>query len=170
MAENVILKTQILLRNDTAANWTAANPVLGQGEVGLETDTKKLKVGDGTTAWNSLGYYNEAAEVDLSSVTNTHREVSSYDELTAIAAEDLVKGDTAVVRTVIAHDPENEYPIFSYTAYVWNGTAWAAMDGNYNAENVYFDEDLISTYAIGNVTLINGQGTVESTGKNLKEV
>ena len=59
MAENVILKTQILLRNDTAANWTAANPVLGQGEVGLETDTKKLKVGDGTTAWSQLNYYNE---------------------------------------------------------------------------------------------------------------
>lgn len=66
MAENVILKTQILLRNDIAANWTAANPVLGQGEVGLETDTKKLKVGDGTTAWNSLDYYVEDVIKDLS--------------------------------------------------------------------------------------------------------
>jgi hypothetical protein len=33
------------------------NPTLAEGELGLETDTKKLKVGDGSTAWNSLGYY-----------------------------------------------------------------------------------------------------------------
>ena len=47
---------QIQLRRDTAANWTAANPVLLLGEVGFETDTRKLKLGDGTTAWNSLLY------------------------------------------------------------------------------------------------------------------
>lgn len=44
------------------------------------------------------------------------------------------------------------------------------MDGNYNAENVYFDEDLVSTYAVGNISLTNGQGIVSATGKNLKEV
>ena len=47
---------QIQLRRDTAANWTAANPVLLLGEVGFETDTRKLKLGDGTTAWNALLY------------------------------------------------------------------------------------------------------------------
>ena len=40
------------LRRDTAANWT--NPILALGEPGVETDT--VKVGDGATAWNSLGY------------------------------------------------------------------------------------------------------------------
>ena len=47
----------IQLRRDTAANWTSTNPILAQGEVGFETNTRKLKVGDGTTAWNSLSYY-----------------------------------------------------------------------------------------------------------------
>ena len=47
----------IQLRRDTAANWTSSNPILSQGEVGLELDNRKLKVGDGTTAWNSLSYY-----------------------------------------------------------------------------------------------------------------
>ena len=47
---------------------------------------------------------------------------------------------------------------------------WHAMDGNYNAENVYFDEDLITTTAIGNITLTNGQATIATAGKNLKEV
>jgi len=47
---------QIQLRRDTAANWTSANPVLAQAEVGVETDTDKFKFGDGTTAWTSLDY------------------------------------------------------------------------------------------------------------------
>ena len=47
----------IKLRRGTAAQWTAQNPVLAEGEVGLETDTRKFKAGDGTTAWTGLQYY-----------------------------------------------------------------------------------------------------------------
>jgi hypothetical protein len=47
---------QIQLRRDTAANWTSSNPVLAQGELGIESDTLKLKVGDGSTTWNALAY------------------------------------------------------------------------------------------------------------------
>lgn len=43
-------------RRDLAANWTTANPVLLSGELGLETDTGNLKMGNGTTAWASLSY------------------------------------------------------------------------------------------------------------------
>jgi hypothetical protein len=50
------MATQIQLRNDTAANWTSANPTLAQGEMGVETDTAKYKIGTGSTAWNSLSY------------------------------------------------------------------------------------------------------------------
>ena len=50
------MATQIQFRRDTAANWTSANPTLAIGEMGLETDTGKFKVGNGTTAWNSLAY------------------------------------------------------------------------------------------------------------------
>lgn len=48
---------QIQTRRDTAANWTANNPILAAGEKGYETDTGKLKIGDGSTAWNSLAYF-----------------------------------------------------------------------------------------------------------------
>jgi hypothetical protein len=48
---------QIQLRRDTAANWTANNPTLAQGEPALETDTGRLKFGDGATAYNSLAYF-----------------------------------------------------------------------------------------------------------------
>lgn len=56
MAENVTLKTKILLRNDTKAQWATVNPVLGKGEVGIESDTRLFKFGNGTTAWNDLKY------------------------------------------------------------------------------------------------------------------
>ena len=47
---------KIKLRRDLAATWTSTNPTLAAGEPGYETDTKKIKYGDGTTAWTSLGY------------------------------------------------------------------------------------------------------------------
>lgn len=46
----------IQIRRDTASNWTSANPTLAQGELGIETDTLKVKAGDGTTAWTSASY------------------------------------------------------------------------------------------------------------------
>jgi len=47
---------QIQFRRGTASEWTAANPILAVGEMGIETDTDLFKIGDGTTAWNSLAY------------------------------------------------------------------------------------------------------------------
>jgi len=55
--------TQIQFRRDTAANWTSNNPTLAVGEVGLETDTHAYKIGDGATAWASLGYHQLAPEI-----------------------------------------------------------------------------------------------------------
>ncbi len=48
---------RIQLRNDLATNWTTKNPILAQGEIGIESDSRKLKIGDGTTTWNHLIYY-----------------------------------------------------------------------------------------------------------------
>jgi hypothetical protein len=47
---------KIKLRRDLAATWTSTNPTLAAGEPGFETDTRKIKYGDGTTAWTSLSY------------------------------------------------------------------------------------------------------------------
>lgn len=44
----------IQIRRDTAANWTSVNPTLAAGEMGLETDTDRYKIGNGTTPWNAL--------------------------------------------------------------------------------------------------------------------
>jgi len=55
--------TRFKLRNGTAAEWTAANPTLLQGEIGVETDTRKYKIGDGSTAWAGLSYYIDGVAV-----------------------------------------------------------------------------------------------------------
>jgi len=55
------VSTKIQHRRDTAANWTSTNPTLASGEVGFETDTLKFKVGNGSTAWNSLKYSQDAS-------------------------------------------------------------------------------------------------------------
>ena len=57
----------IQIKRGTASSWTSANTVLAAGEVGFETDTKKMKVGDGSTAWTSLSY--TVTDGDITGVT-----------------------------------------------------------------------------------------------------
>ena len=61
----------IQIRRDTASNWTSANPTLAQGELGIETDTSKIKVGDGSTAWSSKTYLVDVGSYLTATSTNT---------------------------------------------------------------------------------------------------
>ena len=68
---------RIQLRRDTPANWASSNPVLLEGELGLELDStrNRMKIGNGTDAWNDLPYFLDARE----------EEVGDYDDfLTAL--------------------------------------------------------------------------------------
>lgn len=66
--------TKIQLRRDTAANWSANNPTPSAGEPCFETDTGKLKIGDGITAYNSLPYQGGTSETAVT--TNTAQTIS----------------------------------------------------------------------------------------------
>ncbi len=50
------MSTKILFRRDTSANWTTVNPILLAGEIGIETDTYKFKIGNGSR-WNQQPFY-----------------------------------------------------------------------------------------------------------------
>lgn len=76
MAAQTLSGVTILLRNDTATNWSTENPTLGKGELGIEIDTAKIKIGDGATAWNSLDY---AGIVVSGSATNGHITIDGVD-------------------------------------------------------------------------------------------
>lgn len=166
------LNTRIIMRNDTAENWTTKNPTLSNGEFGVENDTNKFKIGDGATAWKELAYAG-ADETVIKSIINANRDACTYVDLTE-GQEDAdglatitspKQGDTAIVRKAI--DDTHK----SYTAYVYNGTAWAAMDGNYNADNVYLDMDITmaGNYTqVGNLTKTqNGTATFATKGKSI---
>lgn len=163
------LNTRIVLRNDSTANWlTNEDQVLLKGELGiefLESGAPKIKIGDGVTAWKALAYFgSDVKEAGVFQVTLAEGQTDLEAISAAVGDAALQKGDIAIVKKIISLNKAE------YTAYVYDGSAWAAMDGNYNAENVYFDEDLMTTSAIGNITLNNGQAIIATTGKNLKEV
>lgn len=58
-------------RRDTGSAWSAKNPVLASGEIGLDLTTGAFKFGDGTTAWDSLEYYNTSRQVLIGSIDGT---------------------------------------------------------------------------------------------------
>lgn len=126
---------KIQLRHDTAANWTSVNPVLLEGEVGIETDTKKQKIGDGSTPWNNLAY-------DLGS---TALQVSGGTMTGGIIVEDT--GATAIVQ---------KYPNITYnTAPSSSNTygGFAALDTNLNWMGIW----AVERYA-DNHTVVKMQG------------
>jgi hypothetical protein len=63
----------IKIRRDTAAKWTSINPVLSAGEPGFETDTLRVKYGDGVHAWNNLAYASTPSGTFDPNVTKTIR-------------------------------------------------------------------------------------------------
>lgn len=161
------IKTRIILRNDSTANWTLnSDQVLLKGEAGvefLENGKVKVKIGDGTKTWAELPYFGGNSEAQVFEAELGEGETHEVAIARVVADAELEQGAMAIVKTPIADGK------FEHTAYVYDG-AWKAMDGNYNAENVYFDDDLLTTSAIGNVALKDGQATIAAKGKNLKQV
>lgn len=56
MSQTINIHTRFQQRRGTAARWAAVNPILREGEIGLELDTRRIKFGDGVKAWNDLEY------------------------------------------------------------------------------------------------------------------
>lgn len=83
----------IEFRRDTAANWTAANPVLDAGEPGWESDTNKLKIGDGATAWTSLAYFaGVSAGITVTDGTHTVNPATEIDFTSGATVSDAGGG------------------------------------------------------------------------------
>ena len=157
------LNTRIQLRHDVKANWDDnSSVVLKAGEVGIETDTSKMKVGDGAKTWAELKYAGGDAAQNFDVVPeNEETDVAAITRV--VGAAELHVGDTAIVKRVISGDK------ISYTAYVYDGE-WKAMDGNYRADNVYFDDDITYTVAIGTLAKPSGSAKFAAKGKNVEQV
>lgn len=158
------LKTKIIMRNDTAENWRTKNPILDKGEIGVEIDTNKFKIGDNATAWNDLGYAgaDEAAIEDiiaqhrdsLYKYTRTDASQSDSDAIAAALGENVaVQGDIVVITTTVDGNT------YEQSAFMYDGTQWAAMTGKVDADKVILQNDITMA---GNYTQV-GNLTKEQT-------
>ena len=170
MAEKT-LTTQIILRNGTTDEWKASTKVLKLGEIGIDTTKNEIRIGDGTHTWKDLkiaGADQEAIQAlidkaeDKVYVRLVENNETDTEMLATIA--NPAQGDMAIVERAVATNAN------SYTAYVYDGEKWCAMDGNYNAENVYFSDDLTYTAAIGVLPKPSGSAKLAAKGKNIKQV
>ena len=148
------MPNDVLFKYGTRADYDALNGNVKDNALYFLTDTGELLRGS-----RNLGQANhyegirQAGETDAQVIARV------------VGSLKLIKNDIFVVKTLIAEDK------YSFTAYTYDGTNWCAMDGNYNAENIYFDKNFTVTEAIGTIKdLPNGQATLEAAGKNLKEV
>jgi hypothetical protein len=81
------MATRMQQRRGTAAQWTAANPVLAAGEIGFETDTSKFKMGNGSSAWSALTYFANAAEL-TAIIDGAPATLNTLNELAAAIGDD----------------------------------------------------------------------------------
>lgn len=63
MAEKGLINTRVQHRRDTSALWSSNNPTLHEGELGIDTTNNRIKIGDGSTSWNSLDYLDTQVQI-----------------------------------------------------------------------------------------------------------
>ena len=133
----------------------------GNGAPGT-TDTYTIYYSDNTTSTFNVYNGKDGNTADYEQRESQIFQVSSFGSL---PTTDVYIGDFGIVKTQIANAKN------SHTAFIYTENGWAALDGNYDANNVYFDEDLLVTTKIGTIqTLTNGQAILPAKGKTLKQV
>lgn len=101
-----------------------------------------------------------------SKINETHQSAI----IRAIGDSLISSGDVVIVKDYLVSDLSDQ-PKYQHTAYIYDGAQWVAMDGNYDAENVYFKSDFLFTEPTGNITISpSGSTVVAAAGKNLKEL
>lgn len=128
------------VRRATAAVWTSTNEVMLEAEMGLETDTRKFKFGDGTTAWNSLPYAAGGAVASVAGKTG---------------AVTLVKGDVGLGNVDNTSDADK--PVSTATQ--------TALDGKASETSGTWTPAFSSSGTAPVVTYLNQSGTYRRVGK-----
>lgn len=173
---NKTLTTQIILRNGTTTEWEASTKILKLGEVGIDTTKNEIRIGDGEHTWGDLkiaGADQAAIQALIDQAEDKVTVVPAGDgtideALATIAAPS--QGDMAIVEQKFGDVATADGTRTSRTAYSYDGEKWCAMDGNYNAKNVYFDGDFTYTNAIGAIGAPSGgSGKLAASGKSVEE-
>jgi len=180
------MANRIQLRRDTSANWTSANPILSEGEIGIETDglnttEVKRKIGDGVTAWNSLAYDHSAAsvtsvagktgvvtldssDVGLDQVDNT----SDVNKPVSTAQQTALDSKLTINEDLAQDEKVGDVGNANYVELQKDGTAPKVYEGGINTGNLisdvgakYFANRFIGQSPINN--LLAGRNSVMSS-------
>lgn len=142
---------QIQSRNGTASAWTSANPVLMAGEIGAETDTGRFKIGNGSTAWNSLAY----------AIGMTWR--GTWSSSTAYNVNDVVFLSGTSYIAILAGTNQNPSTATTY----WSIMAQAGTNGTngtVGGSTGAVDNAILRADGTGGVTLQNSLVTIDDSG------
>lgn len=172
---NKTLTTQIILRNGTTSEWEASTKILKLGEVGIDTTKNEIRIGDGEHTWRNL----KIAGADQAAIQALIDQAE--DKVTVVQAGDGTidealatitspsQGDMAIIEQKFGDVLKADGTRTSRTAYSYDGAKWCAMDGNYNAKNVYFDGDFTYTNAIGAIGAPEGgSGKLAASGMSVE--
>lgn len=129
----------------TAAEWESENPVLSKGQIGVESDTNKLKIGDGNTAWSSLLYKPGTSTEDGGEIFNSYKDDEGSGIYKNIAGE-------------YAH-AEGQSTKATGTASHAEGNQTTAEGGNSHAEGYRTVAREVDAHAEGNQTYAFGEGS-----------
>lgn len=157
MTEAQLMADLIQIRRDTASNWTSADTVLAQGEQGYETDTGKMKVGDGSTAWSSLSYFGGTTLSDLN-VTATSTELNYVDGVTSAIQTQLDAKAETLTDLGITDGTDGQVLTTDGSGTFTFATASGGGGGS-------FEATASGTLANGDTVIVNADGTVSAVAQ-----
>lgn len=177
MAENV--KTRILLRSDIASEWARVNPVLLKGEVGIEYNPAvapaegrviKIKIGDGTTAWNALGYVADY-DASIAAINEQITTLNGADTVTGSVSQKIkaaIDGLASVYQEKLPTGTTGQYLAIGESGnLIWKSIAdptWANITGNIT-ENAALVAEFAKKQNVISETNKLGAALVEETGE-----
>lgn len=144
----IILRFRV--RRRTAAEWTSANEILLSAELALETDTDKLKIGDGTTQWNDLAYFGGSeltsrnAGVGIDIEQHTPSSGTPY----PVVSVDMLAGDGIFIDTVVPGASDDHWTDVSLL--------------------LHFDADPLIDSSLSDLAIATVGGALTSTDSNRK--
>ena len=121
----ISINGKIWQRVDTSANWASENPILEDKEQGFDSTVKAFKIGDGVTAWNSLGYYYPTANVDPLPITILSSDTNPLN-VTSLGA--YQNGFTGFSQNIIVAGKKAQTINDVSISYNWTGSVLTSID------------------------------------------
>ena len=130
----------IQFRRDTASNWTSNAPTMASGEMGIESATDKYKIGEGSTAWASLGYSSLPATAIASTLVDAKGDIIAATADNAVAR--LPVGSDTYVLTAASGEATGLQWVAATTGDITGVTAGTALSGGGTSGSVTVNVDV----------------------------